>query len=367
MNILELNLSPDYGGLELHMRDFSVWLSEKKDCCLFLTLQSDTRLAEALLPLKVPTLLFSAHCGKLPVFSARKLKRFIRENKIDVVHVHWKNDLPLVALAKRQSKRPFRFIHTRQMNLPARKHDPYHRFIYGSLDCFISITDYILENARKNLPIAENKLIRIYHGAHVPQNITPENSDRIKKKLGIGKTFSIGLFGRISEFKGQHLLIEAVQRLNNEGIGVQAWIVGEAFEEVYLNKLKKMTKDLDLEDQIRFPGFYENPMELMSCLDAVILTTKKESFGLVLIEAMHAGIPVIGSNAGGVPEIIDHKTTGLLFETWNSLSLASMIKELIRDDKLRKNLAINGQLKAKQQFDLDKQYQKFYNAMNKLL
>ena len=363
MNILQLNLSPDYGGLELHMRDFSIWLSEKKDCRLFLALQNNTRLAKALLPLKVPTLLFSSNCGKLPVFSARKLRKFINEYKIDVVHVHWKSDLPLVALAKRQSKHSFRFIHTRQMNLPAKKHDPYHRFIYGSLDRFISITDHILESARKNLPMAENKLIRIYHGARVPQNITPANSDRIKKKLGIGNIFSIGLFGRISEFKGQHLLIEAVQRLKDEGICVQAWIVGEAFEEAYLNQLKKMSKDFDLEDQIRFPGFYENPMELMSCLDAVVLTTKKESFGLVLIEAMHAGVPVIGSNAGGVPEIIDHGTTGLLFETWNSISLAGVIKQLVLDEKLRKDLAINGQLKASQQFDLEKQYQKFYKTM----
>jgi glycosyltransferase involved in cell wall biosynthesis len=211
--------------------------------------------------------------------------------------------------------------------------------------------------------MAESKLIRIYHGARIPQNVTPENSDRIKKKLGIGNNFSIGLFGRISEFKGQHLLIEAVKRLKDEKIRVQAWIVGEAFEEAYLNQLKKMTKEFDLEDQIYYPGFYENPMELMSCLDAVVLTTKKESFGLVLIEAMHAGVPVIGSNAGGVPEIIDHGTTGLLFETWNSLSLAGAIKQLVLDEKLRKNLAINGQLKASRQFDLEKQYQKFYNTM----
>jgi glycosyltransferase involved in cell wall biosynthesis len=183
----------------------------------------------------------------------------------------------------------------------------------------------------------------------------------------MGNSFNVGLIGRISEFKGQHLLIEAVQRLNNEGIRVQAWIVGDAFEVKYLNQLKKMTKDFDLVDQIHFPGFYENPMELMSCLDAVVLTTKKESFGLVLIEAMHAGVPVIGSDAGGVPEIIDHRKTGLLFETWNSVSLAEMIKQLVLDEKLRKDLAKNGQLKASRQFDLDKQYQKFYNAMNILL
>ena len=105
----------------------------------------------------------------------------------------------------------------------------------------------------------------------------------------------------------------------------------------------------------------------MTCFDVIVLTTKNETFGLVLIEAMLAGIAVIGSNAGGVPEIIDHEQTGLLFETWNVKSLATAIKRLVQNAELRASLARAGQQKARAQFNLDIQYQKFYDVIKGVL
>jgi glycosyltransferase involved in cell wall biosynthesis len=101
----------------------------------------------------------------------------------------------------------------------------------------------------------------------------------------------------------------------------------------------------------------------MSCFDALVLTTKLETFGLVLIEAMHSGIPVIGSNAGGVPEIIDNEVTGLLFESWNANSLAEALKRLYTDREFGNKIAIMGRQKAQKIFDAKIQYQKVFQTM----
>jgi glycosyltransferase involved in cell wall biosynthesis len=358
LHILELCLSPDYGGLELHMRDFSRWLAARKDCQLFLALQENSRLTKALGDLIVPRLTFSTKAGKLSFLKARKLADFIEDQAINVVHVHWKFDLPLAALTKKLCNRKFKLVHTRQMNMPGRKRDPYHLFIYSQLDGFIAITRYIEKQARENLPIPADKIFQIYYGVKMPTEVTAEKTAALKKELNISGDFNIGLLGRISQYKGQHLLIEAVDKLRTEGIMVQAWIVGAAFEQSYLQKLKQMVAEKKLTSQIHFMDFYEPAIELMSCFETVVLTTKKETFGLVLIEAMQVGVAVIGSNAGGVPEIIDHEKTGLLFETWNSQALMEVIKRLYLDRDLRQRLAEAGRKKAQTQFQLETQYEK---------
>ncbi|MBN1560428.1 glycosyltransferase family 4 protein, partial [candidate division KSB1 bacterium] len=171
------------------------------------------------------------------------------------------------------------------------------------------------------------------------------------------------LFGRIDEYKGQHLLLQAIEQLTTEGLNIDAGIVGAAFDRDYEKRLRETVKNKGLEDRFHFFGFYDNPIELMSCFDTIVLTTKNETFGLVLIEAMLAGIAVIGSNAGGVPEIIDHQQTGLLFETWNAKALADAIKSLAQNNELRLALARAGQDKARTHFHLETQYKKFYDAI----
>jgi glycosyltransferase involved in cell wall biosynthesis len=363
MNILELCLSPDFGGLEIHMRDFSRWLVEQPEIQLFLVLQENTRLQQELQNLAAPIFTFSSRAGKFSPIMARKLSNIIQENHIDVVHVHWKFDLPLVALTKKICKQPFKFVHTRQMNMPGTKRDPFHRFIYGQMDCFIAITKYIEKQAQENLPIDHSNIKQIYYGVQPLPEIAPQHTKDLKKRLKIQGDFTIGLLGRISEYKGQQILIQAVEILKNQGVYVKAWIIGEAFEKEYKSKLESMVLEKGLSDQIYFMNFYEKPIELMSCFDTVVLTTKNETFGLVLIEAMHAGVAVIGSDAGGVPEIIDHEKTGLLFESWNAAALAKSIKRLVIDSDLRIKLARGGQIKAREKFNLEKQYQKVLDTI----
>lgn len=349
------------------MRDFSRWLAKREDCELCIAVQKDTRLHKALAPLSLPLLTFPSRAGKFSLTKARKLARFIEDNAVDIVHVHWKYDLPLTALAKHFSKRPFKFVHTRQMNMPGKKLDPYHRFIYGSMDCFIAITEYLREQARVNLPISETKIRRIYYGFEAPPAVVAERTAQLREQFGMKGKFTVGLLGRITEFKGQHLLIEAVEKLKRENIKIHAYIIGEAFEQAYSGKLKAYVAQHNLQEQVHFRDFYENPFELITCFDTLVLTTKRETFGLVLIEGMHAGIPVIGSNEGGVPEIIDHEETGLLFESWNSDSLAEAIKRTYKDTELRKKLGAAGQEKARREFDADTQYQKVLQTFSQLL
>jgi glycosyltransferase involved in cell wall biosynthesis len=91
-----------------------------------------------------------------------------------------------------------------------------------------------------------------------------------------------------------------------------------------------------------------------------------ETFGLVLPEAMRAGIAVIGSNAGGVPEIIEHGKTGLLFEPKNTDDLKAQILKLCSDRNLLEKLAAQGMAKANTVFNDDKHFASLVDIFQKL-
>jgi len=120
---------------------------------------------------------------------------------------------------------------------------------------------------------------------------------------------------------------------------------------VYLTKMKKDVIDRGLEKNIIFKDFVDDPQSLMQICDVIVLATYEETFGLVLAEAMRSGIAVVGSNSGGVPEIINHKKDGMLFTTKDAVDLYRCLKLLLEDTNLRKNIAKMGKIKADKMFD----------------
>ncbi|MBU1658726.1 glycosyltransferase family 4 protein, partial [bacterium] len=175
--------------------------------------------------------------------------------------------------------------------------------------------------------------------------------------------FTVGIVGRIEDGKGQYLVIEAVKKLLGEGVNVQALIVGHAMNDEYLQSLKEGVKQENLEQKIIFTGFTREAQKLMQLCDTLVLATDRETFGLVLIEAMACGICVIGTNNAGPLEIIDDHQTGLLFNKRDSDDLAEKIKLLAEDETLRNALARSGKMKANEVFESKKQFEKLYKIL----
>ena len=125
----------------------------------------------------------------------------------------------------------------------------------------------------------------------------------------------------------------------------------------YRDTLKEQATDLGVLENIIFQDFSSEPQQLMQLCDCVILASGQETFGLVLPEAMRVGVAVIGSNSGGVPEIIDHGKTGLLFETQNANSLYQQVERLYNDADFKEKISMQGKLSADQRFDNDDHFQ----------
>lgn len=357
MKILELCTSDGIGGLELYALRTTQNLQNSghdviavvRPATLLHQRMQEQNLTHATLPRR---------SRRLPLLAAWRLARLIDRTEADVIHMHWGEDLLLAALAKKWARRPVCLIYTRQMALTRGKKDFYHRFLYRQIDVYLSITEKLRLQAHELLPLPAARIQCLYHGIPTPQ--LPDKAQRqvLRKSLQIiDGAFAIGMVGRMEENKGQHLLIEAVQQLRSAGIQAQAILLGPAMDDGYLQRLQHEIDVRGLQEVVTLHAPHPAPMTLMSAFDVVVLATRMETFGLVLAEAMRCGVAVVGTNAGGVPEIIEDGISGLLFRPDDASHLAQQLASLANDEGLRGDLATAGKLRADEIFTEEKHYQ----------
>ena len=139
----------------------------------------------------------------------------------------------------------------------------------------------------------------------------------------------------------------------NDDLQPKALIVGHEMLPGYRSELQQLADNSGVAADVTFMDFTSEPQMLMQLCDCIALTSREETFGLVLPEAMRCGVAVIGSNRGGVPEIITHEQTGLLFESWDAASLYKQIRHLYTDAEFREQLAHNGREEADRRFNTE--------------
>jgi glycosyltransferase involved in cell wall biosynthesis len=175
--------------------------------------------------------------------------------------------------------------------------------------------------------------------------------------------FIVGIVGRIEDAKGQYLVIEAIEKLKD--LNIKALIVGHTMDSEYIKNLKQKIKDLNIEEKIVFTGFTKEVDAHMQLFDVNVLATPRETFGLVVIEAMINKVCMIATNNGGPLEIIEDGKDGLLFNR-TSEDLAKKIKILYEDMNYKNKLSEAGYSKAKVMFDSLQQNEKLFNVLRKL-
>ena len=137
-------------------------------------------------------------------------------------------------------------------------------------------------------------------------------------------------------------------------------LVGEGPE---LSKIQHYITELGLEDRVHFLGKQEDVAQVISMADVLLLPSEKESFGLVALEAMACGVPTVGSNAGGIPELVTHGETGFLASVGDVAAMSAYAEQLLLDDKLHEQFRLACISRARNEFCNDvitTQYEQIY-------
>jgi glycosyltransferase involved in cell wall biosynthesis len=176
--------------------------------------------------------------------------------------------------------------------------------------------------------VREEKIVHIPNAINFEHLQLPKEGTSVsRKRLGLpmnGKL--VGMVGRMVPVKNFSLFLRAAKRVTNSGIKAKFVLVGDG---PLLSELQKEVADLKLEEHVVFTGFREDVLQIVSILDVFVLCSNSETFPLALIEAMALKKPVIATNVGGIPEIIDHMINGWLCPPGDEVALANSITHLL--------------------------------------
>jgi len=272
-------------------------------------------------------------------------------------------------LAYKLSQRGCRNLILHMHNEVRKEKSEYHDVVFGSYTKILTVSNYIKQKAAAFYPI--EKIQTVYNGIDIHRFSTKKDSNIHRKTIGFSENdFVIVYSGRINKEKGVSELIDAMLLLK-EFPTIKLMILGSSFfndtinENEFIYNLKN--KSAKIKDKIAFTGFipYSQVPDYLQIADIAVLPSMwEEPFGLTIVEAMAAGLPLITTRSGGIPEICEGTATIVdRQDIVNNLSNA--IIDLYNHPEKRKLMAIASQKRANY-FNNEDYAKNFFNALNSL-
>ena len=267
------------------------------------------------------------------------LARRIREFQPDLVHTHLPAADVAVGLLNGRCWRRISLVgtlHGWEPKCDQRFNKRLLYLAYRRFDALLSVSHWVKDNA-VSIGVREDAISIVHHGIDdvCPD---PEASTSIRSGLlqefGLATPVLLGAVGRLDTGKGIDVLIRALEFLPDNYCVVVVGADGGRGPE-----LEKLASTLGVEHRCRFVGFQRNRFEWMRAFDLLVLPSRWEGFGLVLLEAGSAGVPIVASDIAPLNEIIRHGVDGLLVPVGDPLSLASAVEHLISDPDLGEQLS----------------------------
>jgi len=313
-----------------------------------------TRTAEALSDSAV-TVLRIKPTAYVDPWNVRRVRKWIDRERVDVVHCHHGKDLWLLsaALGRRQAKIPL--VLTKHIGTLKPKTDVLHRLVYRRVDHIVAVSDVIRRNVVRTHPVPERKVSVIPNGVDLGRfNPGREARRDVRSVFGIPEdAFVIGTAGRLSWWKGYREFLETAAALVRKRKGLWFLAVGGTTtgEEDEAEAIHQLARSFDLRDQVVFTGFRTDMPRLYCAMDLFLYPAYAEAFGLVLIEAMAAGLAVVSTRCDGVPEIVLDGKTGVLVPARDSGTLIRAVENLLEHPELIARLGLAGRRRAENEYD----------------
>ncbi|WP_313698385.1 glycosyltransferase [Achromobacter sp.] len=260
-----------------------------------------------------------------------RIRRILRDGRFDVLNTHSRRDTVIAALAARIVRTPL-IVRTRHLAKP-----PGSLWSYTGLPHkVIAISGYVAQQLLDR-GVSQNDLELVFT-AVPPMERAP--SSTLREELRIpDEAVVVCCVGHLRPQKGHDLLLPAIARLFAGGADVHLVLAGEGSQ---LANLKQMSVALGCESRVHFLGRRNDINNVLSGSDIFALATEFEALGTSFIEASACGLPVVGTNVGGVPEVIKHGETGLLVPFGDVSALADSLGRLIGDQELRRRMGEAG-------------------------
>jgi len=270
------------------------------------------------------------------VFSALRLASRCRRGGIQVIHTSdKKRSLLLTLLLHRLTRLPYLYhIHNQYIDYPA------NRRALARAGVIIANSGEMRRDFIRHLGPAMERIRVVYNGIDT-QRFRPDLPSGFREDAGAASDdVLIGITSRLAPDKGQETFLRAAALVAPVEPRARFVIVGD--DSIYsdnrdcISTLKRIVTEQGLTERVTFAGFRSDMAAVYTGLDVLVNAAWREAFGLVVVEAMACGKAVVGTEAGGIPEIITHGCDGFLFPPRDEQKLAEILLDLVRRPELRR-------------------------------
>jgi L-malate glycosyltransferase len=352
MRILQICSAREIGGGERHLADLANNLASRGHE-IFAAIAPGSPLRSELSSVVSENIIELPMRNALSVRSGLRLARLVRERRIEIVHAHVARDYPLAALAAGRSGA--RLVLTRHVLFPLSK---IHRLTLRRTSRVIAVSEAVAEGLRAQKIFPDGRIITIHNGIDVKRfeqgssgpGVPPVNHAQATRRQ------RVGMIGHLAPIKGQEEFIRAAAIVCGTRNDVDFIIAGEDKSRDGANRanLEKLISDLDLKDRVQLTGWTDEVAGLLATLEVFVSPARSEPFGLSIVEAMAAGVPVIATESEGAREIIDGGHSGRLVPIGNVEALAKAIADLLGDANERERLAGKALIVVNSKFTLQR-------------
>jgi glycosyltransferase involved in cell wall biosynthesis len=274
-----------------------------------------------------------------------QLSKIIRERSIDIVNAHHYAAFFYSYLGSKILNKK-NLIYTEHSVADVESISGLHQKICTCLlyntNAVAAVSKEVRQSVIKTFPSHSRKVVCIPNGVEIERFTSPLNSGEIRKQLNIYPyNFIIGTIANFKKVKNHRILIHAFYKLSLVYPKLRLVLVGRSFagdKENSETEILSLLHSLGLANRVILTGYREDIASILKSFDVFCLPSLSEGLPVSVLEAMAAGVPVVGTDVRGIREVILNEKTGLLVPSDNVDSLAASLERLILDPLLRESL-----------------------------
>jgi glycosyltransferase involved in cell wall biosynthesis len=362
MKILHLSSERSWRGGEQQMA-YLIGESSKQGVQNFVIARKDSAFAEHCKKQNIQ-LLEVGFKNEVDVFSVFKIKKFCKEHQIDLIHAHSSHSHALAVLSCVFGNRTPTIL-SRKVDFPIKSNWLSHwKFNHRSIAHIICVSDAIKEILLVDLK-DKSHLTTIHDGIDLNRFHGIKGKNLLKKEFGVDANKKIvANISAIAPHKDYFTFVDTAEILLQERDDLHFFIIGDGPLKA---EIENYVSSKNLNQHITFTGFRNNVADLFPDIDVFLMTSKTEGLGSTLLDAAANKVPIVSTNAGGIPEFVAHEITGLLANTQDAKQLAFEVSLLIDNTELQTTLCTNALEKLTHYFTKEMMANKTINLYGKII
>jgi L-malate glycosyltransferase len=291
----------------------------------------------------IPVINFDTR-GFLDLSLAKKIANACAEEKFDLIHTHdsHAHSAAVVSASVFGNKTPIVVSRRVDFAVSANLFSKW-KYNHAAIRKIICVSEMILKITAPAIR-DRNKLTVVHSGINTDQYNFISAGNLLKEELKLSPdTLLVGNLSALADHKDFPTFLKVTKKVIDENRLVHVIIAGSGDEK---NLIEKFIEENSLSSRIHLLGFRKDVAKVMKSLDVFLITSKTEGLGTIVLEAFAAGIPVVATRAGGIPELISDQETGLLRDVGDVEGLTKAVHQILSDHAVRDNLVNNAKVKV---------------------